>query len=72
MRRLERQAEPLLSSGSLGLHCAPRCQAPVLVRLETGAPLRVLREWLEPGGRRWLRVEATTTDGRASRGWLPG
>ena len=44
----------------------------MLVRLETGAPLRVLREWLEPGGRRWLRVEATTTDGRASRGWLPG
>jgi hypothetical protein len=44
----------------------------VLARLETGAPLRVLRQWMEPGGRRWLQVEASTAAGRASRGWLAG
>ncbi|WP_254944472.1 SH3 domain-containing protein [Cyanobium sp. AMD-g] len=72
VRRRERQAEPLLSNGTVGLHCAPRCQAPVLARLETGAPLRVLREWMEPGGRRWLQVEASTAAGQPSRGWLAG
>jgi hypothetical protein len=72
VRRRERQGEPLLSGSATGLHCAPRCQAPVLVRLEPGAPLRVLRQWLEPDGRRWLQVEASTGAGRASRGWLVG
>ncbi len=72
VRRRERQGEPLLSGSATSLHCAPRCQAPVLVQLEPGAPLRVLRQWLEPGGRRWLQVEASTGAGRASRGWLPG
>lgn len=72
VRRRERQAEPLLGDGSAGIHCAPRCQAPVLARLEQGAPLRVLREWLEPGGRRWLQVEVASGAGRPRRGWLAG
>ncbi len=72
VRRRERQTEPLLSDGATGLHCEPRCQAPVLARVEAGAPLRVLREWLEPGGRRWLQVEVANGGGRASRGWLAG
>ncbi|WP_254216858.1 SH3 domain-containing protein [Synechococcus sp. CCY 9618] len=72
VRRRERLGEPLLSDGTTHLHCAPGREAPVLVRLEPGAPLRVLRQWLEPGGRRWLQVEASTGAGRASRGWLAG
>jgi hypothetical protein len=65
-----RQArEPWLSTRPMALHCAPRCQAPVLRSLEPGVPLRVLRSWLAPNGRRWLQVEATTAAG-PSRGWL--
>jgi hypothetical protein len=72
VRRRERQGEPLLSDGATQLHCAPGCQAPVLVRLETGAPLRVLRQWFDPNGRRWLQVETRRRPGLAERGWLPG
>ena len=56
----------------MSLHCAPEHQAPVLAQVDSGVPLRVLRHWLSPGGRPWLRVEATTLAGEAARGWLPG
>lgn len=72
VRRRERQGEPLLCSGPTILHCAPGCQAPVLVRLEPDSPLRVLRQWFDPEGRRWLQVQAGRRPGLAERGWLPG
>ena len=72
VRRRERGLEPLLSQSCMSLHCAPEHQAPVLAQVDSGVPLRVLRHWLSPGGRPWLRVEATTLAGEATRGWLPG
>ena len=70
-RRQQGSGEPLLNAMTMRLHCAPRCQAPVLRHLEPGVPLRVLRTWLAPNGRRWLQVEAATAAG-SSRGWLLG
>lgn len=70
-RRQPGRSEPLLNAMTMRLHCAPRCQAPVLRSLEPGIPLRVLRSWLAPNGRRWLQVEAATAAG-VSRGWLLG
>ncbi|MEB3332234.1 MAG: SH3 domain-containing protein [Synechococcaceae cyanobacterium] len=71
LRRRESRREPLLSEGG-SLHCSPDHQAPVLTQLEQGVPLRVLRRWLTPNGRRWLQVEAASAAGRPARGWLPG
>ena len=52
--------EPLLSSEwATALHCAPDQEAPVLKRLQSGAPLRVLRHWWAPSGCRWLQVEVS-------------
>ena len=70
-RRQQGRDEPLLNPIAMALHCAPRCQAPVLRHLEPGIPLRVLRSWLAPNGRRWLQVEVAGTAG-PSRGWLGG
>ena len=70
-RRQQGGSEPLLNAMTMTLHCAPRCQAPVLRSLEPGVPLRVLRSWLAPNGRRWLQVEAAAAAG-TSRGWLLG
>ena len=70
-RRQQGSGEPLLNAMTMALHCAPRCQAPVVRNLEPGVPLRVLRSWLAPNGRRWLQVEASTAAG-PSRGWLLG
>jgi len=72
VRRRERGLEPLLSQTCMSLRCAPEHRAPVLAQLDSGVPLRVLRHWLSPGGRPWLRVEATTLAGEVSRGWLLG
>jgi hypothetical protein len=72
VRRRERQGEPLLSDGATPLQCAPGRQAPVLARLESGAPLWVLRQWFDPQGRRWVQVETRRRPGLAERGWLPG
>jgi hypothetical protein len=72
VRRRERGLEPLLSQACMSLRCAPEHRAPVLAQLDSGVPLRVLRRWLSPGGSPWLRVEATTLAGEATRGWLPG
>lgn len=73
VRRRQGALEPLLSSASLSLRCAPERQAPVLAQLDEGVPLRVLRQWLSPQGRRWLRVEiAVASEGTPRRGWLAG
>lgn len=72
LRRRESPFEPLLNPSRCALRAAPRSQAPLLRPLEAGVPLRVLRTWIEPGGRRWLRVATTGEGGRASRGWLLG
>jgi len=72
VRRRERGLDPLLSQACMSLRCAPEHQAPVLAQLDSGVPLRVLRHWLSPGGRPWLRVEVTNLAGEAARGWLPG
>jgi hypothetical protein len=72
LRRRESPLEPLLNPTGCVLRAAPRSQAPLLGSLEAGVPLRVLRTWMEPGGRRWLRVATTGAGGRASRGWLLG
>ncbi len=72
LRRRQSSAEPLLSSTCLSLRCAPEQRAPLLARVEAGAPLRVVHQWLSPQGRRWLRVEASDLAGRPARGWLRG
>lgn len=72
LRRRQHLQEPLLSSSCLSLLCAPERRAPVLTRLDTGEPLRVLRRWLSPEGRLWLRVEAVAPCGKPARGWLNG
>jgi hypothetical protein len=72
VRRRESSREPLLNPTRCVLRAAPRSKAPLLGSLEAGVPLRVLRTWVEPGGRRWLRVASTGSGGRASRGWLLG
>lgn len=64
--------EPLLSSSCLSLRCAPERRAPVLVQVDAGVPLRVLRQWFSPQGRRWLQVEGVAACGRPSRGWVNG
>ncbi len=72
LRRRESPLEPLLNPTRCALRAAPRAQAPLLASLEAGAPLRVLRTWIAPGGRRWLRVATTGAGGRPARGWLLG
>lgn len=72
LRRRESAQEPLLSLKNCSLLASPRCQAPVLTSLEPGIPMRVLRTWLEPGGRRWLQVATAGPSGRHTRGWLLG
>jgi hypothetical protein len=68
-----RQArEPLLLHGGSCLQCAPHRAAPVLAHLPSGEPLRLLRTWWDPAGRRWLQVQAQTAVVSARRGWLPG
>jgi hypothetical protein len=67
LRRRENSREPLLPLVPAQLQAAPQAQAPVLMAVDTGEPLRVLRRWLAPDGQRWLRVELA---GR--RGWLAG
>ncbi|MEB3304359.1 MAG: SH3 domain-containing protein [Cyanobium sp.] len=72
LRRRESAQEPLLNLLSCSLRASPRCQAPVLTRLEPGMPMRVMRTWLEPSGRRWLQVTTAGPSGRQTRGWLLG
>ena len=57
--------EPLLSTRNQRLHASPQQQAPVLAKLPSDQPLRVLRQWRDAGGEQWLQVE--TAD---RRGWL--
>jgi len=71
VRRRQSSREPLLSNGRQLLRAAPRHQAPVISRADLGAPLRVLRNWDEPDGRRWLQVELLSSTGMR-RGWLSG
>ncbi|MFM7315201.1 MAG: SH3 domain-containing protein [Cyanobium sp.] len=73
VRRRQSASEPWLSASILTLRCAPERQAPVLASVEAGEPLRVLRHWLSPRGRRWLQVEIAVGNGVAPRrGWLAG
>ena len=72
VRRRTASREPRLNPTPSARRASPRSQAPLLRPLEAGIPLRVLRTWNEPGGRRWLRVVTTGPLGRPARGWLPG
>jgi hypothetical protein len=72
VRRRQSQLEPLLGSACVILRCAPERQAPILAQVDTGAPLRVLRQWFSPQGHRWLRVQSMAPCGRPARGWLNG
>ncbi len=65
-------AEPLLVADSVALRSAPRRHAPALVSLQPGEPLRLLRSWVAPNGRRWLQVQADASPGTPRRGWLAG
>lgn len=71
LRRRGSASEPLVSPAGCSLRCAPRREAPALAELPSGSRLRVLREWLEPNGHRWLQVEVPCAAGRPGRGWLP-
>ena len=69
--RRRQAGDPLLTTGTLDLRCAPERQAPVLTRLPSGEPLQVLRRWRSPRGRQWLQVEmAAGASSVARRGWL--
>lgn len=70
VRRRAGAEEPLVSSTGVVLLCSPQPEAPVLVALESGLPLTLLRAWRAPNGQRWLRVVARGTGDRAMRGWL--
>jgi hypothetical protein len=71
--RRRRTGDPLLATGSTTLRCAPHHCAPPLGCLDGGQPLRLLRTWCEPGGRRWLHVQASApAAGSPRRGWLLG
>jgi hypothetical protein len=72
VRRRVGADEPLVSSAGVALLCAPQQEAPVLVALESGLPLTLLRAWRAPNGQRWLRVAARGPGDRALRGWLQG
>lgn len=73
VRRRQSALDPLLSSACLSLRCAPERQAPVLARIESDVPLRVLRQWFSPQGRRWLQVELPGAPAALPRrGWLLG
>ncbi|MCS5698616.1 SH3 domain-containing protein [Cyanobium sp. FGCU-52] len=69
VRRRESFRDPLLTVGCESLRCAPRQEAPALVSLEPGVPLRVLRSWGSAHDR-WLQVEAVMAAGEPARGWL--
>lgn len=71
-RRRELAHEPLLTLLNCSLLASPRSEAPPLAELHPGTPLRVMRTWFEPGGRRWLQVAVAGPAGRPSRGWLLG
>jgi hypothetical protein len=70
VRRRECTDEPLVSPIGVALLCAPQQEAPVLVALEAGLPLTLLRAWRAPNGQRWLRVATRGPGDRARRGWL--
>jgi hypothetical protein len=72
LRRRGSEGEPLISVGGCRLRCAPQWRAPLLARVDTGVPLRVVQQWVSPQGCRWLRVEASGQAGRPARGWLRG
>jgi hypothetical protein len=73
VRRRQSAQEPLLGSACLTLRCSPERQAPVLARVDSGVPLRVLRQWFSPQGRRWLQVEmAGSAVELRRRGWMLG
>ena len=62
--------EPLVNPNGGALLCAPQQEAPVLVALEAGLPMTLLRAWRAPNGQWWLRVAARGPGDRAMRGWL--
>jgi len=70
LRRRVGAEEPLVNNTGVALLCAPQPGAPVLVALESGLPLTLLRAWRAPNGQRWLRVAARGPGDRAMRGWL--
>jgi hypothetical protein len=70
VRRRESFCDPLLSVGCELLRCAPCQEAPALITLRPGVPLRVLRSWGAARGGRWLQVEAVMAAGEPARGWL--
>lgn len=73
VRRRQSPLEPLLSCNGLCLRSFPERRAPVLTRVGPDVPLRVLRQWFSPQGRRWLQVESPVNPaGAPRRGWLAG
>ena len=70
VRRRISTDEPLVNPNGVALLCAPQQEAPVLVALEAGLPLTLLRAWRAPNGQWWLRVAARGPGDRAMRGWL--
>ena len=72
VRRRVGSDEPLVSPSDVALLCAPRQEAPVLHKLESGLPLTLLRDWRAPNGQRWLRVGVRVQGDRAVRGWMRG
>lgn len=70
--RRRQAGDPLLPAGVRTLQVSPERRAPPLAQLSPDQPLRVLRSWRDPVGRRWLQVQTPAGPGRAParRGWL--
>ena len=66
---------PLIVSERSSLLSSPFVLSPILLRLESGTPLKVLRHWKSNDGRNWLQVQLASSSfldvGRVvKRGWL--
>jgi hypothetical protein len=73
--RRRRSGEPLLATATgaeSALRCAPHHCAPALMRIEPDEPVRLLRTWWDPDGRRWLQVQSMGVGSSPRRGWLAG
>jgi hypothetical protein len=71
LRRRQSGRDPLVVPFAALLRSAPRHEAPPLQRLTSGQPMRVLRSWQSPSGRRWFQVSVASAGlGNVQRGWL--
>ena len=70
LRRRQSRREPLICANHVKIRSAPRHRAPSLRQLDSGTPIRKVREWISPEQEHWLYVETCETLRASQRGWL--